>query len=121
MVEALTRAHAIECIDHSNYAAAYRAVGRREDRERQIVLIRHTGDALDKLAQKPFLTALLSLMKGPAHLAGLGDLHLFLENGFSAFKHMGNAETFLERIEDGESTLLGKLFDEAEDPFSDHP
>lgn len=118
MVDALTQSNSITSIDQRSYAEAYRTIGRRADRERQIVLIRQTGEALDILARKPLLSTLLSLMKGPAHLAGLGDLHLFLENGFSAFKHMGSANDFLDRIENGESLLLNKLFSGEADPFS---
>ena len=121
MVAALDRTNAadrVEGIDQADYAAAYRAVGRREERERQIILIRSTGDALDKLARKPVLSTLLALMKGPAHLAGLGDLHAFLEDGFAAFRHMGDADDFLERIESGENALLDRLFSGVADPFS---
>ena len=119
MLEALDGAGAIDAIDHQSYADAYRAVGRRSDRERQIVLVRHTGDALDKVARKPVVAALLKLMKGPAHLAGLGDLHAFLESGFTAFRHMGVADEFLDRIENGERALLEKLFSNRAYPFAD--
>lgn len=118
MVVELDRAGAIDCIDHATYAAAYRRVGDADGRQRQIVLIRATGDALERLSQKPLLTTLLALMRGPAQLAGLADLHGFLENGFSAFRHMGKADEFLDCIEKRERTLLDKLFSGAADPFS---
>ena len=119
MLEALERAGAIDTIDDQSYAEAYRTVGRRSDRERQIVLIRHTGDALDTVARKPIVAALLKLMKGPARLAGLGDLHAFLERGFTAFRHMGSASEFLDRIENGERALLENLFSKRANPFAD--
>ena len=53
MVIELDRARATHCIDDDAYIAAYRSAGRRSDRERQIVLIRSTGDALERLARKP--------------------------------------------------------------------
>lgn len=118
MVIELDRAGAIERIDEEAYAAAYRRVGRRQDRERQIVLVSNTGDALEKLAQKTLLTTLLRLMRGPAHLAGLGDLHAFLENGFAAFRHMGDASEFLERVESRERKLFANLFDGVAQPFA---
>jgi len=117
MVVELDRAKAIERIDEAAYTAAYRRVGRRADRERQIVLVRTTGDALEKLAQKPLLSTLLALMRGPAQLAGLADLHAFLESGFAAFAHMGRAGEFLDCIESREWTLLGNLFGGVADPF----
>ena len=118
MVLELDRLCAIENIDEVAYTAAYRHVGRHEDRERQILLIRKTGDALERLAQKPLLTTLLKLMRGPAHLTGIGDLHAFLENGFDAFRRMGNASEFLDCIESRETRLSKNLFNGVAQPFA---
>ena len=118
MVAELDRAGCIDGITDDTYTAAYRRVGRRQDRERQLDLIRNTGEALEKLAQKPLLTALLKLMRGPAHLAGLGDLHAFLENGFDAFRRMGNASEFLDCIESRERKLFNNMFDGVAQPFA---
>ena len=108
----------IDAISEKAYADAYRKLGRRFDRERQIDLIQSTGEALDRLAKKPLLTALLKLMRGPAHLAGLGDLHEFLESGFDAFRHMGDAHEFLDIIETRERRVLENLFSGAAQPFA---
>ena len=94
------------CLDDDSYAAAYRCVGRRSDRLRQIELIGETGEALEKLARKPLVAGALKLMHGPAHMAGLGELHDFLERGFFAFRHMGRADEFLERIGNEERRLM---------------
>ena len=118
VVRELDRAGTMDSISEDTYTAAYRQVGRRQDRERQLDLIRNTGDALEKLAQKPLLTALLKLMRGPAHLAGLGDLHAFLENGFDAFRRMGNASEFLDCIESRERTLFNNMFGGVAQPFA---
>ena len=117
MVAELCRAGLIDCIDEAAYAAAYRFVGCRPERERQIVLIRETGEALDRLARKPLLNGMLKLMRGPAHLAGLGDLHHFLESGFNAFRGMGSATAFLDSIDRKEHRLLCNLFAGAPCPF----
>lgn len=118
MVDELRAAGTLGGIDEHAYAAAYRAVGHRPERQRQIVLMRETGEALKQLARKPLLTAILKLMRGPAHLAGLGELQEFLEKGFDAFRRMGDATEFLDTIENKEQRLLGKLFCGAENPFS---
>ena len=118
MVVELEKAGAIDAIDAEAYASAYRAVGRQLDRERQIDLIQSTGEALDRLAKKPLLTTLLKLMRAPAHLAGLGDLHEFLESGFDAFRHMGDAHEFLDIIETRERRVLENLFSGAARPFA---
>jgi hypothetical protein len=81
-------------------------------------LIRETGEALDRLARKPLLNGMLKLMRGPSHLAGLGDLHAFLERGFNAFRSMGSATEFLDSIEYKEQQLLNRLFAGVASPFS---
>lgn len=117
MAAQLRAAERIAGIDDAAYAAAYRAVGRQPERRRQIVLIRETGEALETLARNPLLNAVLKLMRGPAQLAGLGDLQAFLENGFAAFRQMGDATEFLDRIEHQERRLLENLFGGAPQPF----
>jgi hypothetical protein len=88
--------------------------------ERQIVLIRETGEALDKLARKPLLNGMLRLMRGPAQVAGLGDLHEFLDRGFNAFRGMGSATEFLDSIERKEQPTADRaLFSGTADPFAD--
>ena len=93
-----------------DYAAAYRQVGDREGRELQIRLIGETGEALDALAHKAFAGAALKLMHGPAQLAGLGELHAFLERGFNAFRSLRRADEFLETIVQRERELTVSLF-----------
>lgn len=117
MVGVLCRRGVIDRIDEDAYAAAYRAVGCQPERQRQIVLIREIGEALDRLARKPLLNGMLKLMRGPAHLAGLGDLQAFLERGFNAFRGMGPATEFLDSIERKERQLLGRLFAGAATPL----
>ena len=56
-------------------------------------------------------------MRGPARLAGLGDLHEFLKTGFDAFRKMGEASEFLERIRAKEQQLLNNFFSGAAQPF----
>lgn len=106
MVDALRQQGKISHIDTTAYAEAYRLVGRRTSRLRQIQLIVDTGEALEALARKPWVAGALKLMKGPAHVAGLGELHEFLERGFSTFRRMGRAKEFLERIEAEEKKLM---------------
>ena len=117
MVAELERAGMIERIDEEAYAAAYRAVGCRAERERQVMLIRQTGEALDRVARKPLLGAMLRLMRAPAQLAGLAELHEFLDRGLNAFRCMGPAGEFLDSIDGKERGLLNRLFDGSASPF----
>ncbi len=97
-------------LTEADYAGAYRTAGRRPDRERQIALIAHLGQSLDKLTKKPFIGAALSMMKKPALLAGLGDLQNFLERGYDAFRTMKGADEFLGKIASRELALSGEWF-----------
>ncbi len=106
-------------LEEADYAKAYRAVDRRADRERQIELIMHLGQSLDRLTAKPFLGTTLSMMRGPAAAAGLADLQDFLERGYTAFRKMKGASEFLETITAREKALMDAwLADGSERPPS---
>ncbi len=110
MVLALRRAGRSRSIDRPAYVAAYRACGRRRDRELQIALIDRIGKTLDRLTRMPLIRVSLRLMNGPAHLAGLGALHSFLQRGFDAFSHMQGADHFLATVTERESALMNEWF-----------
>jgi hypothetical protein len=97
-------------LTEADYVKAYRAVGRRQDRERQIELIAHLGRSLDKLTRKPLIGTALSMMRKPAVLAGLADLQNFLERGYGAFRAMKGADEFLGAITSRELELLNEWF-----------
>jgi hypothetical protein len=97
-------------LTEADYVKAYRLVGRRPDRERQIELIAHLGKSLDKLTKKAFIGTALSMMRKPAVLAGLADLQNFLERGYQAFRAMKGSEEFLRTISSRELVLLNEWF-----------
>lgn len=97
-------------MDEAVYGAAYRQVGDRFGRDTQIRLIGETGEALDAFAQKPFVRMALKMMHGPARMAGLGELHAFLERGFETFKGMRGASEFLESIVIRERAFSSAMF-----------
>ena len=92
------------------YGAAYRKVGRRADRERQIRLIEDLGEALDHLVHRPFVGTALLVGRAPAKLVGLGEAHDFLLRGYNAFTKMGDAREFLRLIVGRERKLVDALF-----------
>lgn len=100
----------ISDLQPEDYGRAYRQIGRREDRERQIALIRQVGHSLERLARAPLIYSTLRLMRRPAQLAGLGALQSFLERGYAAFAKLGAAEEFLEIVTSREQALLEALF-----------
>ncbi len=103
----------------AQYADAYRRMGNRVARERQIRLIGEIGAALDVFVQKPLIYAALVMMRGPARLAGLFALHDFLERGFAAFRQMHGADEFLATIDRRERRLLDAMFAGDVAPFPD--
>lgn len=108
MVEALGAK--VKGLKDAAYGQAYRDVGRRAERERQIDLIEHLGRSLDHLTHQPFVGKALSLMRKPATLAGLGELQKFLERGYAAFLQMGGADEFLDIVVSRERAILEALF-----------
>ena len=98
-------------LDAAVYGQAYRKVGRREDRERQITLVKELGASLGRLNDQPFVTSALKLMRRPARLTGFGQLHTFLERGHDAFHTIGNnTKKFVDLIVSRERKLLKALF-----------
>ena len=110
VVLALRKAGRVRSIDWPSYVAAYQACGRRADRELQIALIDKIGKTLDRLTRMPLIRVSLKLMHGPAHLAGLGELHSFLQRGFDAFSEMKGADEFLAIITERETALMREWF-----------
>lgn len=97
-------------VDARAYAQAYRAAGRRDERERQISLIGDIGGLLDGLAHHPEVGLAIRLARGPAHAAGYGQLQDFLERGYQAFRKMDGAGEFLATIDRRERALMEELF-----------
>ncbi len=89
-----------------DYAAAYRSVSRRSDRERQIDLIVHLGQSLDQLTRKPLIGTVLKAMRAPAFAAGIWELQDFLERGYYAFREMKGAGEFLRTMSSRERALI---------------
>lgn len=100
-----------------SYAEAYRAAGRRQDRERQIDMMGDIGRYLDRVVRKPIIRGLVRLARGPAHAAGFGLLQDFLESGLNAFEAMRGADEFLAVIHEREGRALERLFAGAANPF----
>lgn len=97
-------------IDAGSYAAAYRAVDRAADRERQIDLIVRIGEDLGDIVQQHWLGVALRAARLPAQVAGLKELQGFLERGFRAFRKMGDAHDLLAAIRLQETSLMKSLF-----------
>jgi hypothetical protein len=101
----------------ASYADAYVGAGTEAERARQIELVGEIGRALDRLARVPMLPMMLHMMKAPAEMWGLSQLHRFLQRGFDAFAGMRGAREFLATIARRETVINERLFGRDPDPF----
>ncbi|MEO8121520.1 MAG: hypothetical protein ABI606_19610, partial [Rhodoferax sp.] len=73
------------------------------------------GHELDRLTRTPGLRFMLKMMRGPAHLAGMGSLQEFLEAGFDTFAALGRqaqgVSAFLATVRTREAGLVELLLD----------
>lgn len=102
-------------ITPAEYADAYRRTGTRAEREQQLALIGAIGHSLDRLVRHPMIGRLLKAMATPARVAGLSQMQDFLVRGFDAFRAIGGASSFLDRIETRERRILEALYAGASD------
>lgn len=106
-----------DSISPQQYAAGYRVCDNYDDRLHQIRMIDRIGLGIDRLVRIPFVGVTLRLAHAPAMMTGWADLQLFLERGFSAFKHMKGAAEFLETVDRRETTILDRIFAGNPEPF----
>ena len=99
------------------YNQAFREVGSKEDREKQINMVESLGLSLSQLVRIPLLSTTLKMMRLPAKIAGIYSLHEFLENGFNVFKNTGNPEGFIRTLVQKERAILSNIYNSVEQPF----
>ncbi|MDQ1813412.1 hypothetical protein RBA41_08860 [Massilia sp. CCM 9210] len=103
--------------DQGAYLLTYRSATAPEERARQLDLVQQLGDSLCALVRIPLLSLTLSVMRGPARLAGVTDLHQFLERGFSTFKKMKKPAQFVDTIVGRERRAMGHIYSGRREPF----
>jgi hypothetical protein len=96
----------------ARYIRCWRSVGDIAARKRQLEVVLHLGQELDRLTKMFGLRTLLKMMRGPAAAAGLNSLQHFLETGFDAFANMRGAGEFLKLIKDRETAWIHSLFED---------
>lgn len=118
--KALELKQAGEALNGRLYGECWRGLGQPGEREKQISLMLAVGSALEGYTRNPLLRHSLRLMRGPAQVAGLGSLQVFLERGFDTFRAMKGASTFLDTIAQRERALAAQLFAGADAPGVSH-
>ncbi len=123
-VESLARLHAVSerldtemashgagpIITSAGYSFAWKRTGRPDLRSLQLELLLDVGRALQLYTQRPLMRRALRSMRVPARVAGLADLHRFLERGFSIFASMAAPSAFLDCIAEREKQFAGNQF-----------
>jgi len=104
-------------VNEARYIAAYREALTPADRARQLELVDALGVSLCELVRVPLLNTTLKMMRGPARLAGLGDLQQFLERGFAAFKRMRQPQDFVATIVRRERQVMENIYAGSASPF----
>ena len=107
---AMVRALAAAPVSDATYAAAYRKVDNLTSRTRQIDLIVGIGADLSRIVSRVWLGPLLQAAHVPAHAAGFGVLHDFLERGHAAFRRMQGAGRLLQAIRERETRFMRTIF-----------
>lgn len=105
-------------ISQNDYRKAYQATGCRRLRIHQVELVLRVGRALDAAVKKHGVYKLLKAARLPAQLAGLSELQLFLERGFTAFDALGGADSFLDEVGSRELEISRRLFAGHPQPFA---
>ena len=104
-------------LDAGRYGVLYRETGRAGDRDKQLGQIYELGLALNELVHHRLVLRLISLLRGPARLAGFEHLQGFLEDGLLAFQAMRDGTVFIQAIRDRENEIMRRLQAGEERPF----
>lgn len=77
--------------------------------------------SLERIVAMPMIAPLLKSMRGPARLAGVGDLQAFLEKGLTTFREVDDVHEFLELLERRMATVFQRVFLADVDTLSTSP
>ena len=107
-----------QTLNRDSYAQAYFQSNNASQRAMQIDYIEQLGLDLAKVVKLPGIGFILKMARTPAALAGLSTLQAFLENGFDAFKQLGDVSQFIVPLVAEERRLMQALF-EQQNPLPD--
>lgn len=86
-------------ISELDYCLACREASSLDECVELVHLITGLGATLKSLVKIPMLGITLRAMRGPAHVAGFGALHEFLNSGYTIFRKIPDIDHFLDQIE----------------------
>jgi len=107
----------VTTITEENYIEAYRRCNNQDQRLHQVQLTANIGNDLDVFVKSKLLYFTLKLTRTPAEMAGLGQLHQFLNKGFDAFHNMGGVDQLLDKIVEREICILQQIYQSQSRPL----
>lgn len=92
------------------YTEAFKSIGSKEDRLRQLEMVQTLGDSLAGIVKIRGLFPLVKMMRKPARMAGLEEIHDFIEQGFGLFKDTKDPKAFITGIIDKERQIMEEIY-----------
>ena len=94
----------------TQYAEAFRLCDNIHSRQHQLHLIDSIGHQLEKYVSSRILNLSLTITQKPAEMAGLGQLHRFIQRGFSSFRTMKDVSELLKPVLAREAEMIEAFF-----------
>lgn len=92
------------------YNEAFKTVGSHEERIHQLEMVQTLGDSLAGLVKIKGLYTLIKMMRKPARMANLEEIHDFMEKGFGFFKDTKDPKAFIRGIIEKERKLMEAMY-----------
>lgn len=105
-------------LSEADYCIAYRALGKRAERKRQLELIGEFGQQLERYIRSRLLLKTFKMVRKPAHKAGFGHLYDFMARCFEVMQPVPDAGKLLAQISAQEAVIMQRLFDGNPAPFA---
>ena len=109
----------LRSVPYSLYLEGFRALGRADDRQRQLDLIGEVGHHVDRYVRGRMLQATFRMVRRPVHAAGFGNLYDFLDRGFGAMRELDSAGKLMAQLTRTEAQILARLYAGHPAPFGE--
>lgn len=100
----------LESLTDELYWKYYLKNSTKEERLLQLNYVRDIGYELCSITRFPLIEQVLKMMRLPAKLANLTEIHNFLEHGFFTFKKTKDPEKFIDSIYYRELAIINNAF-----------
>ncbi|MEM7764884.1 MAG: hypothetical protein AAF290_12530 [Pseudomonadota bacterium] len=98
-------------VSERDYCEASRQHASISDFDELITMTRQAGESLARIVRLPMIGSLLRSMRLPARMAGVLDLHEFLERGLATFLALDDVPQFLDIMEQRMRVVFSHVFE----------